>query len=334
MSVVHTATQSFPSDNSIMKKSSAIFVSGILAAGAMALVALYEIFVAFGFYFFIHDGSSKMLMSIGAMEDWANIVAWSLIAVAFAIIANKKNFWVVLVGSVSGTLLVWVSLSNWLSVNFNVMNMGHWFVPTARLLLFAAYAISFMRLRTAAATELRNLAIVAVWFIFLRSALYTGLSVFPEILKGDALEPLFMMACVPTLWAQILCWLVLCAFYVSMARAGKTGAKAFSRIRSACDVMCTACGNVVHFENNQMRVICVHCGVSVMRASGMCPPHEVPIRQAVVDGTIEVKCPNCDRECEAPDKIVEGQHLLCPYCGEKFSYMAERQTTGGAQWKK
>lgn len=33
-----------------------------------------------------------------------------------------------------------------------------------------------------------------------------------------------------------------------------------------------------------------------------------------------INCELCRQEIEVPDDLVDGQHVLCPYCGEKFSF--------------
>ena len=35
---------------------------------------------------------------------------------------------------------------------------------------------------------------------------------------------------------------------------------------------------------------------------------------------MQMKCPYCEEVCETDFEPVIGQHLICPYCGEKFSY--------------
>lgn len=35
---------------------------------------------------------------------------------------------------------------------------------------------------------------------------------------------------------------------------------------------------------------------------------------------MQIKCPNCGNECEAECKLTVGQHVICPYCHEKFAY--------------
>ena len=39
-------------------------------------------------------------------------------------------------------------------------------------------------------------------------------------------------------------------------------------------------------------------------------------------GAINVNCPYCGESCELPNTVVEGQHIICPYCEQKFSYSA------------
>lgn len=34
----------------------------------------------------------------------------------------------------------------------------------------------------------------------------------------------------------------------------------------------------------------------------------------------QITCPYCGKRLEAPSGIVKGQHLVCPFCHEKFSY--------------
>lgn len=37
---------------------------------------------------------------------------------------------------------------------------------------------------------------------------------------------------------------------------------------------------------------------------------------------INVNCPYCGENCELPNTVVDGQHVICPYCEQKFSYSA------------
>lgn len=36
-------------------------------------------------------------------------------------------------------------------------------------------------------------------------------------------------------------------------------------------------------------------------------------------------CPKCGNAIESPDNLVDGQHVQCPYCGEKFEYHARNE---------
>ena len=44
---------------------------------------------------------------------------------------------------------------------------------------------------------------------------------------------------------------------------------------------------------------------------------EPPVAQRNV---IVFNCPCCGKECESEEEIQVGQHVLCPFCGEKFSF--------------
>lgn len=35
---------------------------------------------------------------------------------------------------------------------------------------------------------------------------------------------------------------------------------------------------------------------------------------------MQIKCPNCGAECETEGELAVGQHVICPYCSEKFTY--------------
>ena len=35
---------------------------------------------------------------------------------------------------------------------------------------------------------------------------------------------------------------------------------------------------------------------------------------------MQIQCPNCDNVCELDAEPEIGQHLICPFCGERFSY--------------
>jgi len=37
------------------------------------------------------------------------------------------------------------------------------------------------------------------------------------------------------------------------------------------------------------------------------------------DGFLTFTCPNCGKPCEVPNTVADGQHILCPYCEQKFS---------------
>lgn len=38
-----------------------------------------------------------------------------------------------------------------------------------------------------------------------------------------------------------------------------------------------------------------------------------------------IKCPRCGKECEVEEEPAIGQHVLCPFCAEKFSYSGAEQ---------
>ena len=40
---------------------------------------------------------------------------------------------------------------------------------------------------------------------------------------------------------------------------------------------------------------------------------------------MQIKCPNCGAECEAECKLTVGQHVMCPFCHEKFVYASIAQ---------
>lgn len=42
---------------------------------------------------------------------------------------------------------------------------------------------------------------------------------------------------------------------------------------------------------------------------------------------IQIKCPKCGNVGEVDDEPMPGQHLLCPFCSEKFSYRVGEQQT-------
>ena len=40
---------------------------------------------------------------------------------------------------------------------------------------------------------------------------------------------------------------------------------------------------------------------------------------------MEIKCPRCGKVCESEVKPMNGQHVLCPFCGETYSYSVNFQ---------
>lgn len=41
---------------------------------------------------------------------------------------------------------------------------------------------------------------------------------------------------------------------------------------------------------------------------------------------MEIQCPNCDEVCEINFEPAVGQHIVCPYCGVKFSYAVRQES--------
>lgn len=35
---------------------------------------------------------------------------------------------------------------------------------------------------------------------------------------------------------------------------------------------------------------------------------------------MQIKCPKCGTECETEGELIVGQHVICPFCSEKFAY--------------
>ena len=35
---------------------------------------------------------------------------------------------------------------------------------------------------------------------------------------------------------------------------------------------------------------------------------------------MQIQCPNCNNVCELDAEPALGQHIVCPFCSEKFSY--------------
>lgn len=53
----------------------------------------------------------------------------------------------------------------------------------------------------------------------------------------------------------------------------------------------------------------------------------------------QTHCLHCGETIEVPDEIVDGQHILCPYCNKKFSYsnvksVSNNVSSFGGNWKK
>ena len=40
--------------------------------------------------------------------------------------------------------------------------------------------------------------------------------------------------------------------------------------------------------------------------------------------TMQINCPSCDNTCEVEGEVTLGQHMVCPFCSEKFSYSGEQ----------
>ena len=38
---------------------------------------------------------------------------------------------------------------------------------------------------------------------------------------------------------------------------------------------------------------------------------------------MKMNCPYCGETCETESDLQEGQHVLCPFCGQKFSYQSK-----------
>ena len=53
------------------------------------------------------------------------------------------------------------------------------------------------------------------------------------------------------------------------------------------------------------------------------PKGESASKDGAADQGRKAKCPHCGSELELPDGIVPGQHVLCPDCGNKFSWSGE-----------
>lgn len=41
---------------------------------------------------------------------------------------------------------------------------------------------------------------------------------------------------------------------------------------------------------------------------------------------MQIQCPHCGETCETESDLQEGQHVLCPFCGQKFSYRSATAT--------
>ena len=35
---------------------------------------------------------------------------------------------------------------------------------------------------------------------------------------------------------------------------------------------------------------------------------------------MQIQCPNCGAKCETEGELIVGQHVICPFCSEKFAY--------------
>ena len=41
---------------------------------------------------------------------------------------------------------------------------------------------------------------------------------------------------------------------------------------------------------------------------------------------MQIQCQHCGETCETESDLQEGQHVLCPFCGQKFSYQSKTAT--------
>lgn len=57
-----------------------------------------------------------------------------------------------------------------------------------------------------------------------------------------------------------------------------------------------------------------------VRQYKFCPKQGEEVKHE--SGFINVRCPYCGENCEVPNTVVDGQHIICPYCEQKFSYSA------------
>ena len=57
---------------------------------------------------------------------------------------------------------------------------------------------------------------------------------------------------------------------------------------------------------------------------GGTPALFLPLREYGVEVSMEIKCKECGEVIVVADDIATGQHIRCPYCGERFAYSVEK----------
>lgn len=286
-----------------MKRSSALFASGLIAAVASVLLIAWKVFVALGGYAILYERFGLTGKAPGYVQGMVDVIVWGLFLPAFFfLLGDRRNRRSALLGGISSGAVLLVRIVGVVADEFGWSLGGcpPWAFSASYFLLFLCYGLAVVLLRTAVPTGLRIVTIVAVTICVVLDLGWAGASVCyafvePGSAGWDRLLAFYKIYGPVATWPSILCWVVMAVYYVVQAVTGKNVRQEASRASPVCGVVA-------------------------------CKVHEAitPIRKAIVADTMELTCPKCGQKCEVSVALADGQHLFCPYCNEKFAYHRQR----------
>lgn len=97
--------------------------------------------------------------------------------------------------------------------------------------------------------------------------------------------------------------------------------------RATMAIRCAGCRRMIAVPPDVkigQHILCPHCSTKFSFSLGATMHIPTIDLSFLSRASLTIKCEVCGEYIEVDDKIVIGQHVLCPFCNKKFSYSGER----------